>query len=82
MALSLLSVIAERSVPCVITDAGELRLLSKLVFARLVEAKFDPDDRASLRRSSIQNATVTAITPAGRKALDEMRIHAFSRRLN
>ncbi len=79
MALHLLSLIATRSVPCVITDGGELRLLSKLVFAGLVEAQFDPNDQGALRRSSAQTATVTAITPAGRKALDEMQTPAFRR---
>lgn len=67
MALHLLSLIAKRSVPCVITDGGELRLLSKLVFAGLVEAQFDPDDQGALRRSSAQTATVTAITRPGAK---------------
>lgn len=79
MALHLLSRIAQRSVPCMISDAGELRLLSKLVFAGLVEAQFDPDEQGALRRSSAQTATVTAITPAGRKALDEMQAPVFSR---
>lgn len=82
MALHLLSLIAKRSVPCVITDGGELRLLSKLVFAGLVEAQFDPDDQGALRRSSAQTATVTAITPVGRKALGDMRTPGFSKAQN
>jgi hypothetical protein len=73
MPISLLKVLASSALPLRLDGASNAHVVSKLVFAGLIEADFHfAGGRSDLYRGDL-DATVTAITPAGRELLASLQ---------
>lgn len=73
MPISLLKVLASSALPLRLDGASNAQVVSKLVFAGLIEVDFHfAGGRSDLYRGDL-DATVTAITPAGRELLASLQ---------